>query len=165
MVELLDSFPGTASLSDYRLSLNKGYVIMLLRNLQPKKGHVNRKRHIVESMKENVLFLPVSTGNHHKEIRFTLSHIPCNPGDDNFPIEGFQCTHFPVRVYFALTINKAQVQSYSGAPGLDLRSKFLTHGHLYVALSRTTHPNNLYVCTECSDRLTTNILYSSVLST
>ena len=44
---------------------------------------------------------------------------------------------FPVRLAFAISINKSQGQSVKYV-GVDLRMPVLTHGQLYVALSRAT---------------------------
>lgn len=46
-VELPNSIAGSALLPDHTLTLIKGYVFMLLRNLQPKKGHVNDQQRFI----------------------------------------------------------------------------------------------------------------------
>ena len=51
-----------------------------------------------------------------------------------------------------------------GKLGLDLCSPCFAHGQLYVALSRTTHPGNVYVCTGNGQNKTKNIVYHEVLS-
>lgn len=137
---------------------------MLLRNLQTNKGHVNGARYIAESMADNVLSLPIATGN-HKGNRLTLLRIPCDPGDENFPIDGFRQPQFPIRARLASTTIKTQSQSFSGAVSLDPRHECFTRGQHYVALSRTTHPRTLYVCTGRNDRPTTNVVYTSALYT
>jgi hypothetical protein len=59
-------------------------------------------------------------------------------------IEGleFQRRQFPVRVAFALTINKAQGQSFDRV-GLLLKREVFSHGQLYVACSRVTSPEGI----------------------
>jgi ATP-dependent DNA helicase PIF1 len=47
----------------------------------------------------------------------------------------FRRRQFPVRVAFALTINKSQGQTLDHV-GVYLRCPIFAHGHLYVALSR-----------------------------
>ncbi len=47
------------------------------------------------------------------------------------------CRQFPVKLAFALTINKAEGQSLE-VVGVDLRESVFTHGQLYMALSRAT---------------------------
>lgn len=54
----------------------------------------------------------------------------------------FRRTQFPVRLAFALTIDKAQGQSLDHV-GLCLDPEVFSHGQLYVALSRTTNAANI----------------------
>ena len=51
---------------------------------------------------------------------------------------------FPVRLCFAMTINKAQSQSLRTV-GVDLRSPVFTHGQLNVAFTRVTDVDELDV--------------------
>jgi ATP-dependent exoDNAse (exonuclease V) alpha subunit len=72
-------------------------------------------------------------------------------------------TQFPVRLCFAMTINKAQGQSLKRV-GVDLRQSVFTHGQFYVAMSRVTDVNNLDVLLpESSDGRVENIVYEDVL--
>jgi hypothetical protein len=54
----------------------------------------------------------------------------------------FQRRQFPVRVAFAMTINKAQGQSFDRV-GLILQREVFSHGQLYVACSRVTSPEGI----------------------
>ncbi|XP_063921237.1 uncharacterized protein LOC135136038 [Zophobas morio] len=54
----------------------------------------------------------------------------------------FKRLQFPVRLAFAMTINKAQGQSLRVA-GLNLGSPCFSHGQLYVACSRVGTPKTL----------------------
>ena len=162
-VELLNTLTAGSALPDHLLRLKKGYIVMLLRNLDAQVGHVNGSRYIVEKMTNNLLFLRLVTGT-KAGARLGLPRMPCGPGDDTFPIPGFTRTQFPVRVCFGITVNKAQGQSFSGNLGLDIKDECFSHGQLYVALSRTTHPSQLTVCmSEGVDR-TKNVVYPEALS-
>ena len=69
---------------------------------------------------------------------------------------------FPVRVCFAMTINKSQGWLLNTI-SLDLRFPVFCHGQLYVALSRVTDVARITVLLlEGSDK-TTNIVYPEVL--
>ena len=70
---------------------------------------------------------------------------------------------FPVRLAYAMTINKSQGQSVQHV-GIDLRNPVFSHGQLYVALSRCTSFDCISVLLpDCSVDSTTNIVYPEVL--
>ena len=72
---------------------------------------------------------------------------------------------FPVRLAFALTINKAQGQSVKHI-GVDLRIPVFSHGQLYVALSRATSGQNICVLLPEEEKdicQTCNVVYPEVL--
>jgi ATP-dependent DNA helicase PIF1 len=72
---------------------------------------------------------------------------------------------FPIQLYFAMTINKSQGQSFSQV-GVDLRRSLLTHGQLYVALSRVTNVDQLSVVFDKDKPKTVkNVVYPEVLIT
>ena len=57
---------------------------------------------------------------------------------------------FPVRLCFAMTINKSQGQSFDMV-GVDLRQECFTHAQLYVALSRVIDVRGSIVCGDDED--------------
>ena len=70
---------------------------------------------------------------------------------------------FPIKLCFAMTINKSQGQSLKKV-GLDLRVPVFSHGQLYVTLSGVTDVSNLTVLLlEQAHGKTTNIVYPEVL--
>jgi ATP-dependent DNA helicase PIF1 len=70
-----------------------------------------------------------------------IPRIPLIPSDMPF---GFKRLQYPVRLSFAMTINKAQGLSLSVA-GVNLESSYFSHGQLYVACSRVGTPRRLYI--------------------
>ncbi|KAG5536158.1 hypothetical protein RHGRI_023821 [Rhododendron griersonianum] len=67
---------------------------------------------------------------------------------------------FPVRLAYAMTINKSQGQSVK-IVGVDLRTPVFSHGQLYVALSRCTSGEHTSVLLSSdASNSTTNIVYS-----
>jgi len=91
-----------------------------------------------------------------------LPRIKLTTADDDLPFT-LQRIQFPVRLCFAMTVNKSQGQSLKHV-GVDLHSSAFTHGQLYVALSRVTSLDGLTLLP--SDNLpnhTDNIVYPDVL--
>ena len=147
---------------DHELKLKNNFIVMLLRNLNSTQGHVNGARYQVVRMSNALLILKSIMGVHAGKI-LALPRMPCSPGDEHFLNSGFVCTQFPVRVCFGLTTNKARESSFSGALGLDFRDDCFSHGQLYVALSRTTHPGNVSVLLTKDDRHAKNVMYPEAL--
>jgi ATP-dependent DNA helicase PIF1 len=79
-----------------------------------------------------------------------LPRIPMILTDMSFEFKRLQ---YPVRLAFAMTINKAQVC------GINLENPCFSHGQLYVACSRVGKPSNLFVYTP--EGKTKNIVYSN----
>jgi ATP-dependent DNA helicase PIF1 len=79
------------------------------------------------------------------------------PTDMSFQFKRLQ---FPIRLAFAMTINKSQGQTLEIC-GLDIETDCFSHGQLYVACSRVGNPNNLYIYTQ--NGTTKNIVYREAL--
>ena len=70
---------------------------------------------------------------------------------------------FPIRLVYAMTINKAQAQSVQHV-GIDLHNPVFSYGQLYIALSRCTSFDRISVLLyDSSTDSTTNIVYPEVL--
>lgn len=86
-----------------------------------------------------------------------LPRIPMIPSDSPIPFRRLQ---FPIRLEFAMIINKAQGQTMSIC-GLDLENPVFSHDQLYVACSRFRKPSSLFIYT--SQELTKNIVHQIAL--
>jgi PIF1-like helicase len=141
------------------LTLKAGCPLMLLRNIDPSQGLYNGTRMVLLAIKSKVLQCRILGGKFGGNIVF-IPRITIHPSEEMpVPISRHQ---FPVRLAFAMTINKAQGQSVA-IVGLDLRSAVFSHGQLYVALSRCTSKDRIKVLlSEGSE--TPNIVYSEVLN-
>ena len=68
-----------------------------------------------------------------------------------------------MRLYFAITINKAQRQSLQKVD-INLRQPVFTHGQFYVAFSRVTNITNLDVLLSYrGSGMVKNIVYPEIL--
>ena len=54
--EMLNTLKARSALPDHKLKLKKGFIVMLLRNLDPTSGHVNGARYVFENITNNLLF-------------------------------------------------------------------------------------------------------------
>jgi hypothetical protein len=117
---------------------------------------------VLRRASSRVLEVQLIRGDHSSHIAL----IPCislqptsSNGEFSFLLQQRQ---FPLRLAFAMTINKAQGQSVRHV-GLDLRVLVFTHGQLYVALSRATSGQQVKVLLPDSEDSTQNIVYPEVL--
>ncbi|UYV73021.1 hypothetical protein LAZ67_10001581 [Cordylochernes scorpioides] len=99
----------------------------------------------------NIIEATILNGKYQGE-HVLLPRIPMIPTDTPFEFKRLQ---FPVRLAFAMTINKAQGQSLQVC-GLNLINPCFSHGQLYVGCSRVGKPSNLFVL--APNRKTKNVI-------
>jgi hypothetical protein len=162
-MEFLNSLV-SGSLPLAHLHLKVGCPIMLLRNLDPSKGLCNGTRLRVSHIKKWVLKCTIISAD--PKFAGHVVYIPritLAPTAEDLPIP-LRRRQFPVRLTFAMTINKSQGQSLKHV-GLDLRSSVFSHGQLYVGFSRCTSGNRLKVLLKEADAgKTPNIVYKEILT-
>ena len=109
-----------------RLSLKVGCPVIFLRDLP---GACNGSRGIVTKTGIRILEVRLLSG----EVML-LPRVPHVYEDADLPFR-LRRLQFPVALAFAMTIDKAQGQTFTTV-GVDLRSPCFAHGQLYLALSR-----------------------------
>lgn len=153
-IEFLNSLD-LAGMPPHNLQLKVGSVIIMLRNLnQPKL--CNGTRLAVKRLMNNVIEATIIIGKFKGE-DVLIPRIPLIPTDLPFQ---FKRVQFPVRLAFAMTINKSQGQSLEVC-GINLEFPCFSHGQLYVACSRVGKPSALFVFSP--DGKTKNIVYHQAL--
>ncbi|XP_043476432.1 ATP-dependent DNA helicase pif1-like [Leptopilina heterotoma] len=131
----------------HKLILKIGAIVMLIRNISINDGLCNGTRlKILELHKFNIKVL-IITGSKEGTTAFVPRIILDSGENSNLPFILFR-RQFPIVLAFAITINKSQGQSFQKL-GILFNKPLFSHGQLYVALSRCTDPNNLFI--ECSD--------------
>ncbi|ONM00094.1 hypothetical protein ZEAMMB73_Zm00001d030055 [Zea mays] len=125
------------------LKLKIGCPVILLRNIDPANGFCNGTRLVVRGFQRNSIDAEIVLGQHAGK-RIFLPRIPLCPSDDEmFPFQ-FKRMQFPIRLSFAMTVNKAQGQTIPNV-GVYLPESVFSHGQLYVALSRATARSNIKI--------------------
>ncbi|XP_055880684.1 uncharacterized protein LOC106057028 isoform X2 [Biomphalaria glabrata] len=137
------------------LELKIGSAILLMRNIDP-PNLCNGTRLSVKALFPNIIQATVLNGNSKGKDVF-IPRIYCTPINSHFLFNRLQ---FPVQLAFAMTIHKAQGQTFQVA-GVNLEQPCFSHGQLYVACSRVTDPQNLYIY--APDGRTKNIVHKKAL--
>ena len=142
-VEYINSLQ-TAGIPPHQLTLKKGAVVMLLRNLNIRGGLCNGTRLIIQDVINARLIRATIANGEHQGRTVLIPKIQTQPADSyNFGFE-WQRYQFPVKVAFAMTIHKSQGQTLQ-AVAVWLQEPCFGHGQLYVAASRVGSPDPIKV--------------------
>nr|CAI5869674.1 unnamed protein product [Callosobruchus analis] len=127
-IEFLNSI-NPSEMLQHRLRLKVGTVVMLLRNLNTKKGLCNGTKLVISSMRSNVIEAKVISESATTEVVF-IPRIDLINSDTELPFK-MSRRQFPVKMAFTMANNKSQGQTL-GKVGFFLSEPVFGHGQLYV---------------------------------
>ena len=107
-------------------------------------------------MNDNILEAKIISGEYKGE-KVIIPRIPICP--KGYPFE-FKRIQFPVKVCFAMSINKSQGNTLKHV-GLALDNACFSHGQFYVGCSRVGREINLKIM--APDNTTVNVVYQEIL--
>ena len=126
------------------------------------------ERLLYHAFKPNVIDAQIAVG-HYRCKRVFIPRIQFLLAETENNLFPFKRTQFPVQLSFAMTINKAQGQTFDYV-GIYLPQPVFSHGQLYVALSRAKIANSVKVLirpttiNNCNENCTKNIVYGELLA-
>ncbi|XP_065219693.1 ATP-dependent DNA helicase pif1-like [Planococcus citri] len=141
---------------EHKITVKIGAICILLRNLNFEEGLVNGTKVVIKTVKKFIIEVCLPE-NENKTFLIPRISFKFSAGDTGVQILRRQ---FPIKLAYALTINKAQGQTLNLA-AIDLRDHVFAHGQLYVALSRVRSSKNICILTSQSKVSEDNGIYTA----
>ena len=163
--EFLNSL-GLSGLPEHKLKLKINTVVILLWNMDVYAGHCNGTRYLIKVIGQYRMILhKLDARDDDKNKVLILPQILCHYGGKSFPFELTQL-QFPLKIAFALTINRAQGQS---AKNVAFCSQRLS-GHmvkcmlLCLSVGKQLHFKDSKGRRDPGKKYINNVVYKEVLS-
>jgi hypothetical protein len=146
-----------------RLGLKVGAKVMLIRNVDVRYRLCNGTPAIVQQLDKDVITIQLieADGSLGALRDIVRSKFDRRPDPTTGKMLHFRRAQFPIKLAFAMTINKAQGQTLNKM-GLFLNSRLFSHGQLYVALSRVRRASDITVFNPAETDIVDNVVHPKV---
>ena len=132
---------------------------MAIRNIKKKRSICNGTRLIVDRVSGDLLYARNPARNNEQVI---LPRIELESDIDKVSIL-WKRRQFPVYPAFTFTLNKSQSQTIFGKLAIYLWSQCFSHGQLYVARTRASHPDHVKYFIKSREVGVRNVLITQII--
>jgi ATP-dependent exoDNAse (exonuclease V) alpha subunit len=142
------------------IKMKVGMPIVIIRNLYVNKGVCNGTQMLILRIGDGFVLERIMSGRFNGQVLSIPKIKLFNKGSPRSGLS-FYRYQFPFAPAYAMSVNKAQGQTLKRV-GIMMKSDMFSHGQLYVALSRTSHVDNLMIAKTSPSTELVNVVHKAI---